>query len=486
MGFLGDLAGAINNQLNSANQSQLGALINGGTTPYGSLGDLTTSVDQSAERRYLEEGFLRTDPFNIEPKQFQVLFQEPTATILVKKSVFSSINENYRPDYMDVDEKLYYKTMKVLFQNKCQQIQVLESLSKIQQITQSVGNINDQLMPIIIGLGDAFATDGDSFGNSLFGQVNNSGDISNFSSALEKVRRLSAYNATNQLTTWITNSTNFLQSQFGQGTGVIEITNFTSFSTNVSVNSIASPGTFSFSVADPYQSMLITEWDIEKAISDATNPFYNNPTYQLGVQTGQTAINGFQTTLNQIRSARGASTISININPNTLISSNQVVALLGNGTQIQFTYDSGFLGLGASATVAPEYLQGGAIAGQDGLSSSPSQAGIGPDQDIQPLFPQNELSVFSSLISAIYNQLQLEASSQSSFISVVQGTNYVRRKMRFQFLGKIIIQPMDVVHIYVNSKSMFDDRLLDGLQGVSRVKAFSKISIIPPPALLLV
>src|SRR5579859_559161 len=133
MGFLANLSDQINNSfsIGENNTTSLDATVNGQNQKFGSLGDLASRIDQSAERKYNEEGYLRRDSFNADPKQFEVLLQEPNATILVKKSMFSSINENYRPDFMNNDEKLYYKTMKVLFQNKCRQIAILEKLSKI-------------------------------------------------------------------------------------------------------------------------------------------------------------------------------------------------------------------------------------------------------------------------------------------------------------------------------------------------------------------
>jgi hypothetical protein len=469
MGFLGQLADQLNNQIGGNNTSTLAQLVNGQQTPYGSLGDYAQQIDQSAERRYVEDGFLRTDPYNTEAKLFEVLFQEPNATILVKKSMFSSINENFRPDYMDQDEKLYYKCMKVLFQNKCLQISTLEKLSKIQKVTQAVGSISDQLLPIITTLTDTLNSGLSGLGNTLMGQANNNGDISSLNAAIEKLRKLSSFGPSAETTSWITDSTNFLQSQFGAGTGVIEITNFANFSTNVSVNSAKSPGTFSFGIADPYQAMMITDYDIERAIADATNAFYNSKVYQFGIQSGQQAINDAKTRLDQLRQARGASLIDIITNANTLSNANQVVAIIsGTGTQIQFTYNAGFLGLGNSVDVSPDALEGSFAAGADGLSTSTnnSYAGIGPDANIKPLFPQTELDVFKQLISAMYNQLQLEASSQSNYFTNNQHTNYVRRKLRFHFSGRPIIQPMDVVHMYASSKSRFDTRLLDGLQSM--------------------
>src|SRR5271167_4667960 len=131
MTFLGLLADQLNNSfsIGQNTNTSLDAVVSGQNQKYGSLGDLASRFDQSAERRYIEEGYLRRDPYNTDAKQFEVLLQQPSATVLLKKSMFSSINENFRPDYMDNDEKLYYKAMKVLFQNKCNQIATLEKLS---------------------------------------------------------------------------------------------------------------------------------------------------------------------------------------------------------------------------------------------------------------------------------------------------------------------------------------------------------------------
>src|SRR5208282_2388509 len=41
--------------------------------------------------------------------------------------------------------------------------------------------------------------------------------------------------------------------------------------------------------------------------------------------------------------------------------------------------------------------------------------------------------------------------------------NYARKKLRFNFSGKLIIQPMDVAHIYINSKTQSDNKILSGL-----------------------
>ena len=312
MSFLGDLSDQISSQfgLGQNTTSSLDAVVDGQQTKYGALGDFASQFDQSAERKYVEEGYLRRDPYNTDPKQFQILWQEPSATVLVKKRMFSSIAENYRPDFMDADEKLFYKAMKVLFQNKCTQIAALEQLSKIQQITAAVGNIDQQLMPVIITMAD-IANNGFGTGGNLFGALSGTSgsttqDATNFFKTVDRLRVLYAYNQTAPYTTWLTDSSSLFQSTFGAGTGVIEITNFTSLNTSTSVD-IRNPGNFSLSIADPYQAMLITDYDIEVALSDATNLFYNSKAFQFGVTSINQVISDQQNRLNSMRNARNAS-----------------------------------------------------------------------------------------------------------------------------------------------------------------------------------
>jgi hypothetical protein len=234
MAFLGELADQINNQFSVGENSTntLDAVIDGKNVKYGSLGDFAKKIDQSAQRRYLEEGYLRKDPYNADPKQFEVLLQEPNATVLFKKRMFSSIAENFRPDFMDKDEKLYYKAIKVLFQNKCRSIAALEKLSKIQKITSAVGSVSEQLLPIIATLSDTISAKGLLPGSGITSSsgFGSNADAQTLTSVMDKVRRIYAFNNSNPVTTWITDDSNLFQAQFGQGTGVIEITNFTNIS----------------------------------------------------------------------------------------------------------------------------------------------------------------------------------------------------------------------------------------------------------------
>jgi hypothetical protein len=449
--FLGKLADQLNDQFSVGENEQ--KTLN--------LGDFGKQIDRSAERRYVEEGYLRRDPYNTEPKQFEILMQEPNATVLIKKRMFSSVAENYRPDFMDKDEKLFYKTMKILFQNKCRQIAALEKLSKIQKITSAVGNVSDQLIPIIISLTDDAGSGFSAGGPDLFGGLSSNGDVSNFTKVVDRIRRVYAFNTSAEITSWITDSTNLFQTQYGQGTGVIEITNFTGFDTSSTLN-IASPGTFNLNISDPYEAMLITEFDIEKAISDATNSFYNHQIIQFGKEAAETNINDLSVSLNKLRSDRKASPISFKVDPDTLLGKRVTAILDRLGIELIFHYDGGFGGIGGNVSVADDYLRGGDIAGFDGLDTAAQQT-FGADSTVKKLVPDSELSVFKQLVSATFNKIQLDTNSTNVFKANNKDTNYVRRKMRFNFCGKLIIQPMDPIHIYLSSKSRYDNKLLSGL-----------------------
>jgi hypothetical protein len=485
MSFLGDLADQISSQFNFGENTTttLDTFANEEQTEvikYGALGDFASKFDQSAERKYVEEGYLRRDPYNTDPKQFEILWQEPSATVLLKKRMFSSIAENYRPDFMDADEKLYYKAINILFKNKCNQISALEKLSKIQQVTAAVGNVTDQLIPLIITLGDiAKGTVFDSGsggifggGNNLFGALGgntnpfNTPDGNSFIKTTDRLKVLYGFNQTNPTTTWITDTTNLLQSTFGGGTGVIELTNFININTSTSVD-LKSPGTFNISIADPYEAMLITDYDIEVALSDATNLFYNKKIFQFGVTSANEVITRQQNQLNAIRSARNASPITFKIDRDTLLGKRVRAIIDRQGVEIQFKYDpldSLSLGGNNGVEVNDDFLRDGAIAGYDGLDTGPGYTGFPWTSNARSKSHGNsELQAFQIIIATIFQQLTLLANSAGNFTANNKSYNYARKKLRFNFSGKLIVQPMDVIHIYMNSKSQFDNKILAGL-----------------------
>ena len=116
MAFLSDLGNVINEQYSFGENSTSSLDTNGDRVDnFGLLGDFAKKFDQTAERTYIEDGLIN----NIRPRMREVLFQEPEITLVIKKRMFSSLIENSRQDLMEEQEKLFIRSAKKLFQNKC-------------------------------------------------------------------------------------------------------------------------------------------------------------------------------------------------------------------------------------------------------------------------------------------------------------------------------------------------------------------------------
>lgn len=444
---------------------------NGHTRHYGKLGDFANKFDQSSERRYLEEGYLRKDIFAADPKQLEILIQEPETTLLIKKKMFSSIAENYRPDLMDEDERLFYKCTKVLMDNKCKQIAAFERLSKIERVSTAVGEFDTQMMPLVMSLANQLQAT--SFSGGLLSPTNSKTNTSKLDDVIEKIRKVYAFSPSRSYTSWITDDKSLFKSELGEGTGVIELTNVTSINTTVSVNS---SGSCNITISDPNQLMLITESDIEYALSDATNRNYNHKIFQLGKESAEQIINRNTKLLNDKRASRGASPIVFHTNPDTLVGERVVAIVDKVGEKINFTYDSamglGGIGVGNGVTVSDDSLIGGIILGTEGLNNA-SDKTI-PGLSVKRAIGGSELSIFQDIVIATFNKLQMEGNSRSLAGFKEEKINYTRKKMRLWFLGKRIIQPMDQVHVYIGSKSRYDNKIISGLQQSFNAYGFLK------------
>ncbi len=75
-----------------------------------------------------------------------------------------------------------------------------------------------------------------------------------------------------------------------------------------------------------------------------------------------------------------------------------------------------------------------------------------------------DVDLFKRIVKNIFELLKLRESTRSQVKQFNKNTNYVRRKMRLHFASKAIIQPLDVVTIFIGSKSKIDDKISVGLQ----------------------
>lgn len=433
-----------------------------GSLTFDQFENISQKVDRSATRKYSEEGFLRTDPYFTDVKSIEVLLQEPSATLLVKKKMFSSLANNFRPDFMSKDEKLFYKATNALFYNKAQQISALEKLSKIERMIDKDDSLTDKFIPSILDLTDSLnPTEG--VGSLLF----SNDSFKNLLKITDRLRKLYSYTKPSQFTRWIDNPKQMFSGVYGQGTGVFEITNFTNVSTTCSNSS---NGSCSFSISDPYKACFITEYDIEQAISDATNLYYNKKTFNFSLSQVEDSIVTYKQKLNSLRARRGA--LPIDLTFNEFSSGKKVRAFISNGKEIVFNHDSSkslgsifsfSLSNEASDTeVTDDYLIGGSL-GLQGLSKSKESLNLVESNNIA-FTKTSELELFKKLISSVYLKFTLNNNSKNTFQMNNALTNYARRKMHFYFLGKNIIQPMDEVRVFINSKTRLDSNISSGLR----------------------
>jgi hypothetical protein len=421
---------------------------NGTTQRYGQLGDFAKHFDQSAERSYTEEGSFRNDFYNPKPKQLDILMQDPDVTVVVKKRAFASLAENFRPDLMDKQERLFLRATKILFQNKARQISNFEKLSKIAQVSVNLGRVDEYLLPILFSITDAVTQVPGALGNipglSGFHGIQDSinGALAPFKAIVDRVREITALSQDNNYTTWITNVSDSFKTTLGEGTGVMEFTNVTSLNTSTTIK--FAEGNFSLNFNDPYELMLITSNDIEQAISDATNKSYGNSFLQLGISSLNETISTSKQQLNLARIGRGVNPITFIVEPDTFLGK-RVRALIDNiGYEILF--DSSVT---LSVTLDPSAQKGSNALGNQGLDGQ-------------------ETNLFGNIVGSIFTQISLQQNSRTAANYQNQDPNldlnYIRKKLRLHYVNKLVIQPMDNVHIFASSKKRVDSKIIGGLQ----------------------
>jgi len=391
---------------------------------FGLLGEFAVNVDASAQRSYIETGSIR----NIRPRTLDILMQEPDYTVIVKKRLFSSLIDNYKYELMDSVEKLFIRSSKKLFQNKCQAIAVYEKLSKIEKVVGSKGALDDFMVPQLLSAIDAL--DNSSAGSILSGKI--SGKTR---AVLDELKQLSLYSQPSQFTNWISDN-NVFYNEMGEGTGVFELTLSTSISTTTSVKYGGGSATLQFE--DPYRLMSVTEDDVDKAITDASNYFNNNNFFRVAEKETEKITNDLKKQLNNERLERGAPPINIFTSNDTILYRRVRAVVDEIGKEIFFNYDPGVLGIGATIDI--------------------DSTSLGPTADLT----SSEKKLFINIIKNIYTLLNLRTDTESKIKDFNKDDNIssVREKMMLHYCGKAIIQPMDVIHVFISSKTQIDSKAM--------------------------
>lgn len=401
MGFLDNLANIATNQASSFE--------------YSSLGAFGKKIDKSAHRQYTVSG---VKP-NLDPQLLNIWHQTPDITVVIKKKHFSSLIDNYRTDLLNAEERTYIKAIKRLFDNKCQAIAAYERLSKVEKIATNTGMISDYMLPIIFQ------------GIDKLNESNPNLISASTQSILNLLRTIKEYSETNTFTTWIKDNALY-NSEQGSGTGIIELTNISSLSTTTSTK--FNGGSANFTLEDPYKLSIITRDDIETAISEAIiKGTFPNQEKELN-----DTIILLQNQLKAFRLVRGAPLIKFIINETTLLS-RRIRAIFDTGQEIIFSYNQGF----NNGEFSSVDVDQSALEEPNGLNS-------------------NELELFKQIIDNCFTLLQLREVNKVKTKEFNKETNFIRQTMMAEFNGKPIIQPMDVVHIYISSKTKFDNKIVQG------------------------
>lgn len=384
------------------------------------LGNFSSKINKSEERVYLQGGYSR----NLRPQAAEVLLQEPDVTIVVKKRQFSSLVENYQYDLLNTQEKIYLRAVKRLFYNKCRALAAYERLTKLDRIaTQTGGMFNNFIFPAIFSSIEIL--------NTLSPGLIGGGTLKD----LDTLKKVKNFSDPSLYTTWLNASEIPYLADVGEGTGAFELTLASGISTTVSTE--LSRGNASLTFENPLELMVISQQDIEQAISDVVG-FTNNQffTYTEGALVD--TINTLKSQLYQIRLARGATQIIFDVNPNTL-NYKKVRAFIDEEREIIFSYDPGLLGFGSAAEI-----DSSAFEGKNGLQQG--------KEDV----------IFKDIITNIYLLIDNQNTRRNEIRNFNSQNSEIRKRMRLEFEDRAIIQQQDTVHIFMGSKTNLDPKVAEG------------------------
>ena len=367
--------------------------------------------------------------------------QRPKATVFIKKKQFSSLKSNYETRFLDEDERLYLRCVKTLFKRKCDEISFYESLISFNSIYENEGflnidNLTDSVTEGFLGLlidslGLLNFTDitqaTSDFVNVTGGLVSSETIFSenlNFLGDLYKLKKKNEMSKASAYTRWIENGVDY--TGLGPGTGTIELNLVSSLRTSSTISS--SGGSADITIEDPHHLFLITESDLEIAIRSTISAsnglvgfFAPNASVKLDL------ARSLDTRLNEARQTE-------NLSP------------------INFYFQDGEP---VFEIVGVDYLPG------DEDSNPPRPIINAPFSIINTddffVFKQILTSEEIGIINQILRLLKEWHADMLLAIDVFSNANgntsELRRRMRRDFLGQYLVQPMDQVSIFATSNT---------------------------------
>lgn len=349
----------------------------------------------------------------------KVYSQTPQASVIIKKRAFASLNHLYDPTLMDDSEKWLFRATKRLFLRKCSELQDYETLTKIQRLADAGASSQTALLSLVSNLGSQLQEAGQQTGISALVVAGKFvGASNNFLSSAFRMEKIARDREPVSTTTWFVEPDLPILPELGVGSGVFEITLVNSLNTSLSIDG---SGSCSVSLQNPYNIMMVTEHDIEMAIRDtALGPLVSAVSQAAGLALS--SAQGKDAILQQSRQARGRSAIT-------------------------FTMD---VGAGQGVTAIIDAL--GFQITEDNLDLVPK--GHELDATEQALFKAvlDGLQTYSSAMRRdLAGGTPLGGGTKSQKgMSIKKQMTYARSMMRKFYLGRLIIQPWDTIHIFLD------------------------------------
>lgn len=323
----------------------------------------------------------------------QVCSQTPQISIIFKKRAMSSLIDFFNGILLDPAEKWMIRAVKRMVERKCQTFAEYERLAKIERMLDWGINPATILM---------------SLKTDMLGE---SGDSEKFNSAYI-IEKLLTFKQPVRNTTFYWDHDATDTAEFGIGTGAFEITSVTNTETNLDLDG---NGGCSLSIEDPCHILFVTEEDIELSIRETSPETLQNTMNRDALNKYINDAQSAETDLSKSRKRRGMSEITFSVG---LSGTTAVVDAIGfeiNSTN----YDT-----------LPEDQQ--------------------LDETEQGLF----LTIFSGL-EAYSSLLRLNVlqGQQNANLKNTDDMKHIRKQMRLYYLGKLIIQPMDTINIFIDGET---------------------------------
>jgi len=323
----------------------------------------------------------------------QIYSQSPQVSVIIKKRPFSSLKNLYNPIFMDPAEQWLFRATKRLILNKCAIIADYERLTKITKL-EELGAKPGAIIASIV----ATLTEGNT-------------DSTAFTSAMH-LQNAALDRQAPEITTYFIDQDLPLIEEFGVGNGIFEITMISDVNTNLAIDGT---GTCSFNIEDPYRILFVTEQDIEQALqATSLSPLVNavSSAASLALDNAQSQ----DSLLAKSRKDRGKSEISFTI------------------------------GVGGTSPIAIIDAIGFEI-NENNLDDVPEVHALDSNEQSIFILTLNSLDTYQKAM----NKNLLNGLSGINAKSIRNDVEYARKKMRLFYLGKSIIQPMDTVHILMDS-----------------------------------